>query len=211
MLLSDLLRFVRIKARKWINPSYSLSVIKDIITFIYLKYQGIETSYGFVTLSGFPRIKKYPNSRIIIDSNVTIVSNPRENPTGICHPVTLSTHSPGALIHIKSGSGISGATICAAERIIIGNCVALGANVSIYDTDFHAILPEDRMYDNFNKTKKASVVIEDYAWIGAHSIILKGVIVGHSAVIGAGSVVTKSVPEGTLYAGNPAKFIKKVI
>lgn len=47
-------------------------------------------------------------------------------------------------------------------------------------------------------------------WIGSNSTILPGVTVGDNAVIGAGSVVTKDIPENTVFAGNPAKFIKNI-
>ena len=53
-------------------------------------------------------------------------------------------------------------------------------------------------------------MIKDHAFIGAHAIILKGVTIGEGSVIGAGSVVTKSVPDGEIWAGNPAVFIRKV-
>ena len=48
------------------------------------------------------------------------------------------------------------------------------------------------------------------AFIGAHTIILKGVHIGAQSIIGAGAVVTKSVPEGEIWAGNPARFIRKI-
>lgn len=48
------------------------------------------------------------------------------------------------------------------------------------------------------------------AWIGAGSTILPGVTVGENAIVGAGSVVTKSIPAGEVWAGNPARFIKKI-
>ena len=54
------------------------------------------------------------------------------------------------------------------------------------------------------------VVIRDGAFIGAHSIILKGVTVGEKSVVGAGSVVTRSIPDGEIWAGNPARFIRKL-
>ena len=57
-------------------------------------------------------------------------------------------------------------------------------------------------------TKSAPVVIEDDVWIGAHSIILKGVTIGARSVIGAVSVVTKSIPADCGAAGNPCKVIK---
>jgi len=50
-------------------------------------------------------------------------------------------------------------------------------------------------------------MLEDYAFIGAGSYILKGVTVGKYSIIGAGSVVTKDVPQGEIWAGNPAKKI----
>ena len=183
---------------------------RKIIAYLYLRSKGVETSYGFVTLYGLPQIKKHPGSRIIIDSNVTLISDPYENPTGICHPVSISTHSSSALIHIMSGTGISGATICAADKVIIGKSVAIGVNVSIYDTDFHAISADERFGSNWEKTKKIPVYIDDKVWIGAHTIILKGVVIGKGTVVGAGSVVPKSIPAGVLYAGNPAKYIKSI-
>ena len=53
-------------------------------------------------------------------------------------------------------------------------------------------------------------MIKDNAFIGAHSIILKGVTIGENSIIGAGSVVTKSVPDNQIWAGNPARFIRNI-
>ena len=52
-------------------------------------------------------------------------------------------------------------------------------------------------------------MIEDDVWIGAQSIILKGVTIGARSIIGAGSVVTKSIPSDCIAAGNPCKILKK--
>jgi acetyltransferase-like isoleucine patch superfamily enzyme len=54
----------------------------------------------------------------------------------------------------------------------------------------------------------ASVIIEDNVWIGGGSIILPGVTIGSGAVIGAGSIVIKSVPPFSVAVGNPARVIK---
>ena len=48
------------------------------------------------------------------------------------------------------------------------------------------------------------------AFIGAHSIVLKGVTIGKHSVIGAGSVVTKNIPDNEVWAGNPARFIRRL-
>ena len=56
----------------------------------------------------------------------------------------------------------------------------------------------------------APILIEDDAFIGARSIILKGVTIGKGSIIGAGAVVTRNVPEYSIVAGNPAKVIGDV-
>lgn len=66
------------------------------------------------------------------------------------------------------------------------------------------------LFKDWTEVKSAPIVIEDRVWIGFKSIILGGVTVGEGAIVGAGSVVTKSVPPYTIYAGNPAHFIKLV-
>ena len=59
-------------------------------------------------------------------------------------------------------------------------------------------------------TKSPPIVIEDDVWVGAHSIILKGVTIGARSIIGAGSVVTKSIPADCVAAGNPCRVIKNL-
>ena len=61
---------------------------------------------------------------------------------------------------------------------------------------------------NWNEVKSKPIIIKKNSWIGMRSIILKGVIIGEGAVVAAGSVVTKDVPDYTLVAGNPA-IVKK--
>jgi acetyltransferase-like isoleucine patch superfamily enzyme len=100
-------------------------------------------------------------------------------------------------------------SIYCAESITIGNYVNCGGNVSIWDTDFHPLEKEARRHHELNSIKKAPIVIEDDVFIGANSIILKGVHIGAAAIIGAGSVVTKNIPAGETWAGNPAKFIRR--
>lgn len=63
-------------------------------------------------------------------------------------------------------------------------------------------LKENPKFDVFGK-----VVIEDWAYIGAHSQIMPGVTIGEGALVAAGSIVTKSVPKHTVVAGNPARII----
>ena len=87
-------------------------------------------------------------------------------------------------------------------EIKIGNNVALSPHVRIFTaTHDYASLDLD--------DTAASVIIEDYAWIGGGAILLPGVTIGEGAVVGAGSVVSKSVPPYSVAVGNPARVIKK--
>ncbi|OWZ15583.1 Maltose O-acetyltransferase [Phytophthora megakarya] len=91
-------------------------------------------------------------------------------------------------------------------KITIGNRVMLGPNVQLY-TASHPLNPELRASGVMSGK---SITLEDNVWIGGNSVVLPGVRIGNGAVIGAGSVVTKDVPPMCVYAGNPAKFIKKI-
>ncbi len=101
---------------------------------------------------------------------------------------------------------MTGASLCAAERITIGDNVVIGANSSIMDTDFHPLNPQTRK-ERPQDAKTAPVVVEDDVFIGMNALILKGVTLGKGCVIGAGSVVTRSIPSMVIAAGNPARVI----
>ena len=98
--------------------------------------------------------------------------------------------------------------ICAeGEGIDIGDRTMIGANVEIVDTDGHD-LAADRRIGGTPKTGQVS--IGKNVLIGGNVKILKGVVIGDNAVIGNGSVVTSSIPENMIAAGNPAKPIKPI-
>lgn len=116
--------------------------------------------------------------------------------------VKLSSY--GGSIEIGNNSYIGDRTeIHSGKEVKIGNNVNIAWDCNILDRDYHAFESDSEV------TKR--VVIEDRVWIGARSIILKGVTIGEGAVVAAGSVVTKNVPPKCLVAGNPAKVIKENI
>ena len=116
-----------------------------------------------------------------------------------------------ASLSIGSNVGLSNITITCHQKITIGNNVLLGVGAQIRDTDNHSLNPEDRKFGLDWKNKKtAPIVIKDNVFIGAYSFILKGVTIGENSIIGACSIVTKNIPANEIWAGNPAKFIKKI-
>jgi acetyltransferase-like isoleucine patch superfamily enzyme len=86
--------------------------------------------------------------------------------------------------------------------------LTIGDNVSISPECYILSASHDVQSPTF-QSRMASVLIEDRAWIGARAIVLPGVTIGVGAVVGAGAVVTKSVPPFTIVAGNPAREIGK--
>ena len=99
------------------------------------------------------------------------------------------------------------------NKIIIGSRVLIGPDVKIY-TATHPMNSNERFQKKSNKdtyvaTMARPVEIGDDVWIGGGSIILPGVSIGKNCVIGAGSVVTKSIPDNSVAYGNPCRVIRK--
>lgn len=188
-------------------PSYFLQLIWLLFVPIYMRLRGVTCGKN-VICHGFPIISTVDNSEIIIGTGVVLCSNSKFTDLGVNHPVILRTLAKDAVLKIGDQTGISGATICASKKITIGSRVLLGANVTIMDTDFHAISASSRYVIPLNELDNKEVLIEDNVFIGANSIILKGSRIGKNSVIGAGSVVAGVIPENAVAAGNPARAIK---
>ena len=98
-----------------------------------------------------------------------------------------------------------GVRIMAAKKITIGDSCMIAHGAYISDADWHGI------YDRAEPVGKTKPIkFEDNVWIGDSAIICKGVTIGKNSIIGAGAVVTKDVPENCVFAGNPAKLVKKL-
>lgn len=98
--------------------------------------------------------------------------------------------------------------------IQIGNRVLIASNVQIY-TSSHPVLPQERLVPDWKERKTTwfrtyalPVEIKDNVWIGAGSILLPGVTIGENSVIGAGSVVNRTIPANCIAVGNPCKIIR---
>lgn len=148
-------------------------------------------------------------SSITIGEGVCINSGRKYNQIGGDTRTLIRTMGSGN-ITIGDNVGISNSSFIAMASIIIEEDVKIGGSCKIYDNDFHSIAYEFRMETPDTHIKRAPICIRKGAFIGAHSIILKGVTIGEKSIVGAGSVVTKDIPDGEIWGGNPARFIKKM-
>lgn len=91
-------------------------------------------------------------------------------------------------------------------KIVIGNNCLIASNCTINDTG-HEFQPNANI--NSQPITSKPIIIEDDVWIGTSCVILQGVTIGSGSIIAAGSVVNKFVPPYEIWAGVPARFIKK--
>lgn len=191
----------------------------------------------FLNLPSTLRIKLYPHiNRLILKANGAVFGKNIQIPSKVLwlirggritigdnfylssgngvNPIASNLQAdvyvePGANLTIGNNVGMSSTRLWIHESARIGNNVKIGGCVLITDTDAHPMDYMARRSSN-EGTKSAPVVIEDDVWVGAHCIILKGVTIGARSVIGAGSVVTKSIPADCVAAGNPCRVIKNL-
>ncbi|MDO6434160.1 acyltransferase [Flavitalea sp. BT771] len=138
----------------------------------------------------------------------------------ICGTIVLYRASSKVVIGNNVYIG-PGTYVECSERVTIGSNVLISMHCNIIDTNSHSIHSSERMndsiewqkghaYKNWNTVVSSPVEIGDKCWVGLRSIILKGVKLGEGVIVGAGSVVTRSVSAFSLVGGNPACFIKEV-
>ena len=156
---------------------------------------------------GWPFIANYGTLRI--GSGLMLASGVLGNPVGGSGRVIIVVR-PGASLTLGENVRISNAEIYCAKNIQIGSNVLIGGGAKIYDTDFHSICWQERRASPDTMVKSGHVVIGDDVFVGGGAMVLKNVSIGPRSVIGALSVVTKSIPPDQVWAGNPACFVKEI-
>lgn len=172
--------------------------LSGFLSYLLAFWWGISLNKG-CSFHGLPVFRRHPNSIIEIGSLCEFRSSKSSNLIGINRPCMFTTLKDGANIQIGSGCGFSGTVIGCAKKVIFGNNVRCGANTLITDTDWHM--------NDIRAGEDAPVEIGSNVWLGVNVIVLKGVSIGENTLIGAGSIVTKSIPSNVYAAGVPAKIL----
>jgi acetyltransferase-like isoleucine patch superfamily enzyme len=198
--ISKVVKIMRMKASFFVGTAKTKLVLKLL-----------DCPYGRnLNVCGKLFLRPTAKGSIKLGNNVTIVSRFLSNSVGITNPTFLECIE-GGRIEIGNNTGFT-STIMSSRRLIkIGNFVKIGGNVRIFDHDYHSTdyLYRRNYLTDSEYVKSQEVIIEDDVFIGANSIILKGVHIGARSIVAAGSVVTiKNIPSDSVVAGNPAKIIK---
>jgi len=155
--------------------------VRDYISFISVYYDG-GTIFNFILFRFFPILKKE-----------------------IYWPVHPSSEVRGN-VFVGKGARVGHRPNCIIQgrgKLFIGDYVEVGPNC--------VIISGNHSLTNQSEVVRKETIIGDYCWIASSCNILAGVVLGPRTVVGAGSVVTKSFPEGyCVIAGNPAKIIKNI-
>lgn len=189
-----------------------------IPTFFICSYCGLKFHSSWV-IKGVPCIitrkwydrlfRGLKGGTLIIGENFRCNNKVNSNSIGLIQPCVFDIAIDGGKLTIGNNVGISGSTINATTSVTIEDNVIIGSGCIITDTDSHPLDYESRLADDKTKTKRKPVLIKEGAFIGARTIILKGVTIGRHAIIGAGSVVSRDIPDDCIACGNPAKIIRK--
>lgn len=163
-------------------------------------------------------VNKSAKSTVIIGKHFVFTSG------GGYNPITSNVRGymridNAASLTIGNNCGMSSSVLWVKEKMSFGNNVLVGGGCLIMDNDCHSLDYRHRngslLGDNNEKidvlnANTSPVIIEDDVFIGARSIVLKGVTIGARSIIGAGSVVSQSIPADCIAAGNPCRVIKKI-
>lgn len=182
--------------------------ISKYYNLLRLKIYGVEYGKG-CTVHGKLYIKLFPSAKCRIGNSFYFSSG--WNINALCANKRGTIYATdNAEIIIGDNVGMSSTVLWAHRKIEIKDNVKIGGNCIIIDTDSHSLDYVKRRDCHSDWGVSESVTIEEDVLIGMNTIVLKGVTIGARTVVGAGSVVTKSLPPDCIAGGNPAKVIRYI-
>jgi acetyltransferase-like isoleucine patch superfamily enzyme len=167
----------------------------------HLHLLGVKTGSN-VVFFGYTKFILSKRSFLRIGNGVVFRSSRFSNLIGLNRGCIITLMSDEAELTIGNHSGFSGTVIGCYSKIELGNNVRCGANTLITDSDWHV--------NDSRSSKPAPIIIEDNVWLGTNVTVLKGVRIGKNSVIGAGSLVSRDIPENVVAAGSPCKVIRSL-
>lgn len=180
------------------------------LTKLIFALNNIQYGSGLIA-SGTPYLHISRSGKVQIGNKLSLGNWAVTSASGLIGKCKLEVRN-GAVLIIGNNVGMTATTIICRQEVTIEDNVMIGVGTHIYDTNFHNISPFVRidMHDPQSSVKSAPVILHKNAFIGAYTIILKGVSIGENSVVAAGAVVVKSIPDNQMWGGNPAKFIKNI-
>lgn len=201
-----------LKIPSYINKQFYLRWNKFLFKIYNIEYKtGIQV-YGHIYL----RIRS--NTSIKIGNNFTFTSGGGINPLSRNKKGFIFVEEKG-ILNIGNNVGISSSCLWIKEKLTIGNNVFIGADCIIMDTDAHNLDYQIRRNIEVNDkgltqdvltAKSSPISIGNDVLIGTRCILLKGAKIGNRSIIGSGSVITRSIPDDCVAAGNPCKVIRYI-
>lgn len=185
--------------------------IKQIKNFVKIRCRKIRRSdprliIGDNSSLSASRVALKENCKVLIGNDSTIHAK-------------ITFEKPDAEVAIGNRTFVGSSHLTCSDKIVIGDDVLIAWGCTIIDHNSHAVQFSQRKNDliggkggqkDWAHVVQKQVIISDKSWIGFNTIILKGVSIGEGSIVGAGSVVTRDVPDWTVVAGNPAKIIRKI-
>lgn len=171
-------------------PNAATMLLRVLRANLFGRRPGVRLASPLVVVDRMPRLNRFDRDcRLELGRKVRLA-----------HDVAFFLDGPGAVVRLGERSFLNRRTeICCQQRVDIGAGCAIAWDVTITDTDYHQV---------GDRPVSAPVRIGDRVWIGARSVVLKGVIIGDGAIVAAGSVVVHDVPARSLVAGNPARVVR---
>lgn len=166
--------------------------IKEVIRYFF----SLKAVKAFLDLVGW-----YVHDHIAPKAKMRIAGNPRIHPTASLR--CGENISLGKNFHIKQYCCIWASKN---SRIVLGDNLLMGPGVKIFSSNHSSKIG---LPMNIQPHVEKDIIIGNDVWLGANSVVVAGVKIGVGAIVAAGSVVTKDVPEYTIVGGIPAKPIKK--
>ena len=183
------------------NPAMAISIVSGLLRGHYYRIKfrllGRRVVLGRRFRAEGPLDIRGPGS-VVFGDNCTVLSSR-------LRPTTVYTHAPDAMITFGNRVLLTRTRLGCVKRIEVADNAGL-AETWIMDSDFHSVEVSDEPRYNSSGASKP-VTIGANAWIGAGSLVLKGVKIGENSVVGAGAVVAFSVPDNTVVFGNPARVV----